>query len=248
MTGLAIIGGTGLTTLDGLHHNSRRERVETPYGPPSDALVHGVVGEVPVVFLARHGGSHTIPPHRINYRANIWALKQLGVERIVAVGAVGGIHPELTPARVAVPDQIIDYTWSRPGTFFEEGLERVVHVDFSKPYCDELRALLIRAVRAAQLDAWEGGTYGVTQGPRLETAAEIDRMERDGCDMVGMTAMPEAALARELELSYATCAVVANPAAGRGAGPITMEAIGANLKLGMQRVQALLGQLLAALR
>jgi 5'-methylthioinosine phosphorylase len=246
VTGLAIIGGTGLTTLDGLHH-SRRERVETPYGPPSDVLVHGVVGEVPVVFLARHGRSHAIPPHRINYRANIWALKQLGVERIVAVGAVGGIHPELTPARVAIPDQIIDYTWSRPGTFFEERLERVVHVDFSKPYCDELRALLIRAVRAAQLDAWESGTYGVTQGPRLETAAEIDRMERDGCDMVGMTAMPEAALARELELSYATCAVVANPAAGRAAGPITMEAIGANLKQGMQRVHALLGQLLAAL-
>lgn len=243
---LAIIGGTGLTDLEGAEI-TRREEVTTPYGAPSEALVHATLHGVPVVFLARHGHRHHIPPHRVNYRANIWALQQAGAERIFAAAAVGGIHPELTPGRIAIPEQIIDYTWSRPSTFFENELEHVVHVDFTQPYCPELRALMIRCARAAGLDPWERGTYGVTQGPRLETAAEIERMARDGCDMVGMTAMPEAALARERALPYATCAMVVNPAAGRGEGPITMQDIEANLRGCVHKLRSLLQHLVAEL-
>ncbi len=246
MIKLAIIGGTGLTALEGAEI-TQREEVTTPYGAPSDALVHARLHGVPVVFLARHGRPHRIPPHRVNYRANIWALREAGVERVFAAGAVGGIHPELVPGRIALPQQIIDYTWSRPSTFFEDDLERVVHVDFTDPYCPELRALMMRCARAAGLDVWGRGTYGVTQGPRLETAAEIERMARDGCDMVGMTAMPEAGLARELELPYATCAMVVNAAAGRGEGPITMQDIEVNLTGCVKKLHALLQHLVAEL-
>ncbi|NIR29453.1 MAG: S-methyl-5'-thioinosine phosphorylase [Gammaproteobacteria bacterium] len=246
MVKLAIIGGTGLTSLQGAEI-TRREEVQTPYGAPSDALVYASLHGVPVVFLARHGHRHQIPPHRVNYRANIWALRQGGAERIFAAAAVGGIHSELVSGRIAIPQQIVDYTWSRASTFFEDDLEHVVHVDFTEPYCPELRGRMIRCARAAGLDAWERGTYGVTQGPRLETAAEIERMARDGCDMVGMTAMPEAGLARELELPYATCAMVVNAAAGRGEGPITMKDIEANLKGTVQKLRTLLQHLVAEL-
>lgn len=239
MSELAIIGGTGLTSLEGLEI-VRREVVHTPYGEPSGPLAHGVLNDREIVFLPRHGATHTIPPHMVNYRANLWALKHIGVRRIIAVAAVGGIHAEMRPTRLAFPDQIIDYTYSRGHTFFEDGLDHVTHIDFTHPYCGELRELLIRAADNAGLDAWERGTYGATQGPRLETTAEIDRMERDGCDMVGMTGMPEAALARELELCYATCAVSANWAAGRSDHEITMEEIGENLHVGMDRVRTLL--------
>ncbi|HXH02060.1 MAG TPA: S-methyl-5'-thioinosine phosphorylase [Candidatus Competibacteraceae bacterium] len=241
---LAIIGGTGLTSLEGLEITGR-EVVSTPYGEPSGPLTHGKLFQREVVFLPRHGHHHTIPPHRINYRANIWALKHIGVERIIAVAAVGGITAEMAPGRLVFPDQIIDYTWGRYHTFFEENLEQVVHVDFTAPYCPQLRQALIQAARAAQLGASERGTYGATQGPRLETAAEIARMERDGCDIVGMTGMPEAALARELKLSYATCAVVVNWAAGKSAGPITMDEIQQHLQVGMGKVRTLLQNVLA---
>lgn len=239
MTELAIIGGTGLTTLKTLQI-THREVVHTPYGEPSGPLTHGRLNGKPVVFLARHGYGHTIPPHKVNYRANLWILKRIGVTRVVAVAAVGGIRADMTPGRLAFPDQLIDYTWSRGHTFFENDLSHVTHVDFTHPYCDELRQVLIRAARAAQLDAAESGTYGATQGPRLETAAEINRLERDGCDMVGMTGMPETALARELGLCYATCAVVANRAAGRGGDSIEMEDIERYLKIGMDKVRTLL--------
>lgn len=235
----AIIGGTGLTSLQGLKI-VRREVVHTPYGEPSGPLAHGVLYGKEVVFLPRHGATHTIPPHMVNYRANLWALKHIGIRRIIAVAAVGGINPQMYPTRIAFPDQIIDYTYSRAHTFFENGLESVTHIDFTEPYCAELRGLLIQAAENAGLDAWAQGTYGATQGPRLETAAEIDRMERDGCDMVGMTGMPECALARELELCYATCAVSANWAAGRGGAAISMDEIRANLRTGMERVGRLL--------
>lgn len=236
---LAIIGGTGLTSLETLKI-TRREMVSTPYGEPSGPLIHGKLCDKQVVFLARHGYGHNIPPHKVNYQANLWALNQLGVERVIAVAAVGGIHPELEPGRLAFPDQIIDYTWSRNHTFFEEELDHVTHIDFTYPYCRELREKLIQAARQAGLDAREGGTYGATQGPRLETAAEILRMERDGCDIVGMTGMPEAALAREIGLCYATCAVVANRAAGKGEGEITMKEIERHLRSGMDQVKTLL--------
>lgn len=239
MTRLGIIGGTGLNSLRGLDIG-RREVADTPYGESSAPLIHGTLCGIEVVFLARHGKAQNIPPHKVNYRANIWAIKQSGVEKLLAVAAVGGIHPDLIPGRLAVPDQLIDYTWSRAHTFCEDELARVVHIDFTQPYCQELRVLLLRAAREARLDVWGRGTYGATQGPRLETAAEINRLERDGCDMVGMTGMPEAVLARELGLCYATCAVVANVAAGRAEGEIDMAAIETNLKLGMNKVYCLL--------
>jgi len=175
----------------------------------------------------------------VNYRANIWALKQIGIERILAVAAVGGIHTAFGPATVAIPDQIVDYTWSRGHTFFEDDLD-VVHVDFTEPYCPALRAALIEAAGDAGVEAVDWGTYAASQGPRLESAAEIDRLERDGCHLVGMTGMPEASLAREAELHYAHVAVVVNAAAGRGEGTITMEEIQKNVDVGMQSVHALL--------
>ena len=240
---LAIIGGTGLTSIKDLQI-IRREMVHTPWGEPSGPLTHGILFGKEVAFLARHGYAHNIPPHKVNYRANVWALKQIGADRIVAVAAVGGIHQDLPPGRLAVPEQIIDYTFGRGHTFFEDGLSHVVHVDFSRPYSAKLRELLIRAAKAAGVDAWERGTYGATQGPRLETAAEIDRLERDGCDLVGLTGMPEAALARELELKYAHCCVCINAAAGRGPGEISMAGLEANLKKGMSSVRKLLESLL----
>lgn len=241
MTKLAIIGGTGLTSLKSLEI-IRREVVHTPYGEASGPLTYGTLFGKEVVFLARHGYGHTIPPHKINYPANIWALQHSGVTNIIAVAAVGGIRNDMVPGRLVIPDQIIDYTWSRKNTFFEDGLTQVVHIDFTFPYDEPLRQILLKGCHAAQLDVCDGGTYGATQGPRLETAAEIDRMERDGCAMVGMTGMPEAALARELGMGYATCAVAVNWAAGRGGGGIIkMEEIEATVKTGMDKVRALLG-------
>ncbi len=238
---IAIIGGTGLTSLNNLEV-LRREMVQTPYGVPSGPLIWGSLAGREVVFLARHGYGHTIPPHRVNFRANLWALNHVGAEHIIAVNAVGGIAASMSPARLVVPNQLIDYTWSRQNTFFEDGLRSVVHIDFTEPYCETLRQEIIHSANKADLDLVEQGTYAVTQGPRLETAAEIDRLEQDGCDIVGMTGMPEAALARELELCYASLAVVANWAAGRGSGEITMAEIEQNLVAGMQHVRLLLEQ------
>ncbi len=243
---LAIIGGTGLTSLETLSI-SHREMVSTPYGEPSGPLTHGELGGKAVVFLARHGYGHTIPPHKVNYRANLWALQHIGVDQVIAVAAVGGIRADMEPGCLVFPDQIIDYTWSRGHTFFEDDLTHVTHIDFTYPYCEELRQKLIQAARHAGLDAREGGTYGTMQGPRLETAAEIMRLERDGCDMVGMTGMPEAALARELDLRYAACAVVANWAAGKSGGKITMEDIQHQLTGGMEKVEILLREVVALL-
>lgn len=239
MTKLAIIGGTGLTSLKDLEITAR-EVVHTPYGEPSGPLTYGELCGHQVIFLARHGYGHTIPPHKVNYRANMWALKEHGAEKVIAVNAVGGIREDLAPGRLVFPDQIIDYTWSRVNTYFEEGLTHVTHIDFTHPYCNELRQQLIRGASEVGVDAADHGTYGATQGPRLETAAEVDRLERDGCDMVGMTGMPEAALARELGVCYACTAVVANWAAGRGADEITMAEIERNLKAGMEAVRRLL--------
>ena len=238
MPKLAIIGGSGLTSLQDLDI-IRREFVQTPYGEPSGALTHGVLKGMEVVFIARHGDAHTIAPHRVNYRANLWALKEAGVRRIVSVCAVGGISRAMAPRTLAIPDQIIDYTCSREQTFFDTALSHVTHIDFTYPYCEELRDDLIKVAARADIQVIPRGTYGATQGPRLETIAEIDRMERDGCDMVGMTGMPEASLARELDLCYAHCAVIANWAAGRGEGIIEMHEIEANLKHSMQEVRKL---------
>lgn len=211
---LAIIGGSGLTQLANLDV-ARREIMRTPYGDPSAAITLGTIRGASVAFLARHGYGHTIPPHKVNYRANLWALAQHEVKYVVSVASVGGIRPDLGPGTLAVPDQIIDYTHGRDFTYFHGTDRRVVHVDFTRPYCEALRERLLKAAAEAGESIVDGGTYAATQGPRLESAAEIDRLERDGAHMVGMTGMPEAALARELGLCYAAIAVVVNYAAGR---------------------------------
>jgi 5'-methylthioinosine phosphorylase len=236
---LGIIGGSGLQQLEGFAL-VREQEIDTPYGKPSAPLAVGTLSGATVVFLTRHGRGHTLPPHKINYRANICALKDIGVKRVIAVAAVGGITSAMCPGRIVLPSQIIDYTWGREHTYCDGSNATVTHVDFTDPYCERTREQLIKAARALHLDAAEDGVYGATQGPRLESAAEIARMERDGCDIVGMTGMPEAALARELELPYACCALVANWAAGRGEGPITMNAINDILAHGIQKVARLL--------
>jgi len=239
MTKIAIIGGTGLTSIKGLEITGR-EIVQTPFGEPSGPLVQGILSGNKVYFLPRHGGGHTIPPHKINYRANIWALKEAGVEQVVAVNAVGGIRDDMQPGVLIIPDQIIDYTVSRINTFFDEGLKQVVHIDFTSPFCESLRTDLINAATSHSINIIKEGTYAASQGPRLETAAEINRLERDGCHLVGMTCMPEAALAREKELCYASISVVANLAAGRGTEKLTMDVIEKNLNKGMEKVRQLL--------
>lgn len=244
MDTLAIIGGTGLDTL-GILDIHRREVVETPFGSPSGNIARGNLFGKEVLFLPRHGYSHSLPPHKINYRANLWALRELGAKDIVAIAAVGGIHQDMAPSRLVVPDQIIDYTWGRSSTFFDGEHDEVVHIDFTRPYCEELRQQLLQAARLGSIEVIEHGVYGATQGPRLETAAEINRMNNDGCDIVGMTGMPEAALARELDLCYATCAIVANWAAGKSDGEITMEEVSANIEKGMTSLVDLLRSLMS---
>lgn len=212
---LAIIGGSGLTQLASLDL-THRKAIRTPYGEPSGALTFGRLKGREVVFLARHGYGHTIPPHEVNYRANIWALREGGASEIVSVASVGGIRADLGPGTLVIPHQIIDYTWGRRATFFEGGDVPVTHVDFTQPYTESVRQKLLAAARACGEPVLDGAVYAASQGPRLETAAEIDRLERDGAEVVGMTGMPEAALARELDLAYAAIAVVVNHAAGRG--------------------------------
>ncbi|MBI3432115.1 MAG: S-methyl-5'-thioinosine phosphorylase [Hydrogenophilales bacterium] len=241
---LGIIGGTGLTQLANLEI-TRRQVARTPWGEPSGALTFGHICDQEVVFLARHGYGHTIPPHEVNYRANLWALKDHGVDRVVSVATVGGIHPELLPGMLVIPDQIIDYTHGRGATYFLQSDKPVTHIDFTYPYCEAMRAALLQAAVSNGVSLRDGGVYGAVQGPRLETAAEINRMERDGADMVGMTGMPEAYLARELGLCYATVGAVVNYAAGRGlsADGIQMDEIQAVVGEVMLQVRHLLEQL-----
>lgn len=211
----AIIGGSGLAKLSALS-NTRRQVVRTPFGEPSGALTFGTLGGQEVVFLARHGYGHTIAPHEINYRANIWALKELGVSGVFSVAAVGGIRDDLMPGTLVVPDQVIDYTHSRKSTFFGGADYPITHIDFTLPYSQSLRQQLLQAAAQCGEPVVDGAVYACTQGPRLETAAEIERIARDGGELVGMTGMPETSLAREAALEYAALAVVVNHAAGRG--------------------------------
>ena len=212
---LAIIGGSGLGNIEGLEI-IRREIVRTPYGQPSEPLIFGNLGGKEVIFLARHGANHTLAPHNINYRANIWALQSVGVKSIISIASVGSIEKSIKVGDFVIPHQIIDYTYGRNNTFFD-GLENSVkHIDFTYPYDMSLREIIIQSVQKLKYNFVSEGVYAATQGPRLETAAEIDRYEKDGATIVGMTAMPEAALARELNLSYVAICPVANHAAGRG--------------------------------
>lgn len=244
MTTYAIIGGTGLTQLEGLVLQEALNH-STPYGAPSASVLRGNYQGKSVLFLARHGHPHRIPPHQVNYRANLWALKEAGAEAILAMNAVGGIHAAMGAGHFCVPHQVIDYTYGREHTFFEGvGLDHVTHIDFSYPYDETLRQALLQALQAEGCAFSSHGVYGCTQGPRLETAAEITRLERDGCDIVGMTGMPEAALARELNLPYACLSLVVNPAAGKSSNLITMAEIEAVLAEGIGKAKAVLGRVL----
>ncbi len=244
---LAVIGGTGVYALEALSE-ARELYLDTPYGEPSAPIRVGLLAGARVAFLARHGEGHHLPPHRINYRANVWALHAIGARRVLAINAVGGISPEYGPATLGVPEQLIDYSCGRVGTFCEEADVPVQHVDMGSPYTPALRAQLLAAARQAGVNVVDGGCYGVTQGPRLETRAEIARMRRDGCDLVGMTGMPEAALARELDLHYACLALVANWAAGCDPEPhdITMDEVHANMAQASRHLPAIIERLLSA--
>jgi 5'-methylthioinosine phosphorylase len=219
--------------------------VDTPYGPASGDIVVGDFAGKRLAFLARHGESHTLPPHRVNYRANLWALHSLGARQVVGVNAVGGIRGDMGPRVIVIPDQLIDYTHGRLTSYCDvEGAE-VKHIDFSEPYTELLRRQLLAAAHTAGIAVIDGGCYGATQGPRLETRAEIARMKRDGCDLVGMTGMPEAVLARELEIEYACLALVANFAAGCGdEAEISIEEIFAHLAAATAEVPRILAALL----
>ncbi|MDQ7076228.1 MAG: S-methyl-5'-thioinosine phosphorylase [Gammaproteobacteria bacterium] len=239
---IAIIGGSGFSSLAELRV-IKTEQVMTEFGAPSAPLVYAELAGRSLVFLARHGDPHTIPPHQVNYRANMLALKEAGVKQVFALAAVGGMGDGCTPGALVIPDQIIDYTYGRQQTYFEENLEQVTHIDFTYPYTEVLRTELKQAAVKAQIELVTEGVYAATQGPRLETAAEVRKLEHDGCTIVGMTGMPEAALARELELEYACLAVVANWAAGKRDVLITMPEIEKTL----QRAHKSVNQLLLAL-
>ena len=238
---LAIIGGTGLTQLANLEI-TQRQVMRTPYGEPSGALTFGTIREHEVVFLARHGYGHTIPPHRVNYRANMWALHEVGAKRVASVASVGGIRGDFVPGVIVIPDQIIDYTYGRDFTYFDGQEKSVVHIDFTRPYADSLRQKIFDAAQRSGVACRDGGVYAAVQGPRLETAAEINCYEGDGADMVGMTGMPEAILARELGLDYATIAVVVNDAAGRRSSRdgVHLETVAAVIPPLMEKVRSLI--------
>jgi 5'-methylthioadenosine phosphorylase len=238
---LAIIGGRGLTQLANLEI-THRQVMRTPYGEPSCAFMFGTLNQHEVIFLARHGYGYTIPPHLVNYRANLWALRDQGVSEVISVATVGGIRADLIPGTIVVPDQIIDYTHGRDATFFDTRDTRYSNADFTLPYTRKLRNRILESARTVQQPCVAGGVYATTQGPRMDSIAEINRYERDGADMVGMTGMPETALAMELELDYATIAVVAHYAAGRGDSKngINMEQVNANASAAMEKVRGIL--------
>ena len=239
---LAIIGGSGLDEFAGLEL-SQSHRTITAWGRPSAAVKSGILNGVELLFLPRHGAGHRLPPHRINYRANIGVLADSGAEAIVATSAVGGIATEAVPGVVVIPDQLIDYTSDREHTFFDGSQSEPEHVDFAHPYSSALRDKLVAAAVSADIRVLDSGVYGATQGPRLETAAEIDRLRRDGCTIVGMTGMPEAALAREFGIDYANLSLVVNPAAGRCSEPITMHSMMRELSRGMAKLRSIIDAL-----
>ena len=242
---LAIIGGTGLYQIAALENVETREG-DSVYGKPSAPVRIGYLGGKKIAFMARHGEGHSVAPHKVNYRANMRCLKDLGITKVLAINAVGGITDAFGPRVVSVPDQIIDYTYGRLHSLSEEPGSEVLHVDFTEPYCAKLRANILRAAKKIEMPIVDFGCYGATQGPRLETRAEITRMRRDGCDLVGMTGMPEAGLARELGLNYACLALVANWAAGCGDGAeITLQEVLANVTIATALLPDLLKEILA---
>ena len=238
---LAIIGGTGLAKMDKLLV-TRQHKIDTPFGKASAELSEARFKNKTVYFLPRHGEQHTIAPHRINYRANLWGLQSLGITEIIAVAAVGGINPNVGPETIVCPDQLIDYTYDRAHSFFSDDFLAKDHIDFTYPYTETLRQRLLTAAQQVPIEMIDNGVYGATQGPRLETAAEIKRLAQDGCTLVGMTGMPEAALARELGLDYACCALVVNWAAGLSGQVINLSEIEQVVSTGMASVEQILMQ------
>ncbi len=246
MEHIGVIGGTGLSELsDVVGHQAVKH--ETPFGLPSSEISTGAFQGTKVSFIARHGNPHSVPPHLINYRANIWALHELGVRSILSINAVGGITEGLNAGVLCIPHQIIDYTWGRDGTYFDGLFRPMKHIDFTHPYDETMRQNLLRVADSAGIQIIRQGVYGAVQGPRLETIAEIQRMENDGCDVVGMTGMPEAVLAQELGLSYTSISLVVNRAAGKFQGRITSEEIQRGLDLGVDNARQLLIHYLASL-
>jgi len=241
---LALIGGTGLTELQ---ESDELLSVDTPFGAPSAPIRVVSTAPLRLLFLPRHGNPHRFPPHCVNYRANLWALREAGADHVLAVYAVGGLHEPYAPASLAAPDQLIDYSWGREHTYSDSAEAPLVHVDFTRPFEGPLRRALLDAAKVASLAVLDGGCIGVFQGPRLESSAEIERARRDGCDMAGMTALPEAGLARELGLDYAGLAVVSNWAAGVGEGLLSEDDIAETLREPMARVRELLACLTATL-
>ena len=240
----AVIGGSGLYKFDGLKIVEQK-KVKTPFGEPSDAVTIGKLNNTTLYFLPRHGAKHHLPPHKVNYRANLFALRELGITHILAVNAVGGIGKKLKAGDIVIPDQVIDYTYGREHTF-SDGInnpvvrDKVEHIDFTEPFDTALRKKIIAAAKTIKEPVVKQGVYAVTQGPRLETAAEIKKFAKDGCTIEGMTAMPEAALARELGLAYASISIVANMAAGLSDVPLTVEDIHAVVANGLERIQKLI--------
>lgn len=235
---IAIIGGSGLTQLTtlGKAHNISQE---TPFGAHSQGVSQFSIDNIELIFLPRHGDQHQCPPHGVNYRANMWLLKALGVTKIIACNVVGGINENMPPETLVVPDQIIDYTWGREHTFFDgknTEMKGVEHIDFTQPYSEALRQRILSFLEQANIDHLNYGTYGCTQGPRLETAAEVRRLENDGCDLVGMTAMPEAALARELAIDYASLSLVVNWAPGLSEEELSMAVISQLINREMKKI------------
>jgi 5'-methylthioinosine phosphorylase len=251
---LALIGGTGLNALrearesqDAPAPDSEMLDIETPWGPPSGPVQVVRTEPLRLLFLPRHGSPHRLPPHCVNYRANLWALQQAGAGRVLAVYAVGGLHEPFAPGALVAADQLIDYTWGREHTYSDSAGVPLVHVDFTRPFEGPLRRAVLAAAGKAGIGIIDGGCIGVTQGPRLESAAEVGRARRDGCDLVGMTALPEAALARELGLDFAAVAVVSNWGAGVREGGLSEADIAGTLRKPMQRVQRLVEALLTEL-
>ncbi|GAB4387756.1 MAG: S-methyl-5'-thioadenosine phosphorylase [Thermodesulfovibrionales bacterium] len=239
---VGLIGGSGLYEMPGFRATGERA-VSTPYGEPSAPFLTGEIGGVEVAFLPRHGAGHRIAPSGINYRANIWGFRELGAQRIISVSASGGINPEFHPGEIVVLSQVIDMTQgARPSTFFEGG--EVVHVDFTEPYCPELRAALLEAGGAAGLGTRDGGTYVCVNGPRLESRAEIRYFGMIGGDVVGMTGMPEAALARELEICFGAVTVVTNYAAGLAGGKLTTAEVVGKMREANERIGRLISEAL----
>jgi 5'-methylthioadenosine phosphorylase len=238
MSKIGLIGGSGLYEIKGLTLK-KKKTIATPFGKPSGQYLIGEIGNAEIVFLPRHGKHHGIPPHRINYRANIWGLRKLGVERILSIGAVGGIKKGLKPGDIVVLDQIVDMTKTRKSSFYD-GKGGVVHIDFTEPYCPELRGIILKAGKRTKTPVKNGGTYVAVEGPRLETASEIKSFSMLGGDVVGMTGMPEASLAREMEICYSGISVVANYAAGISKKKLTVAEVMEAMHASTGKIKSLL--------